>query len=266
MTNKFNLERSKILKISIRALIFLSGISILIWQVHGTFDTFIRNRTSFAASQDTFDSLVPPTIIFCSRNLKAGDVDTWFANVSNKHQFNKEFYWLNDKLYLFMDIMRSSSEYNSTLNLGENLDEEGNLLFRVEELMNPFIGLCYAIIPGKNIRLQIEDSIIFQAGFLPGLEKATVYFTSEEDRYGLLLSDLGRLMPFKVSLDAGVSVGVNLEKFVWHKLSSRGKCKPYSKGDSFMKCMLKHQIECFGAGNQTCKCIPENNHKTHLQK
>ena len=32
-----------------------------------------------------------------------------------------------------------------------------------------------------------------------------------------------------------------------------------------MKCMLKYQMECFRTGNQTCKCIPENNHKTHFK-
>ena len=70
-----NYDRKQILKIFAKVIIFLSGIAILIWQIRGTFETFIRDRTSFATRQDTFDSLVPPTIIFCARNLEAGDVD-----------------------------------------------------------------------------------------------------------------------------------------------------------------------------------------------
>ena len=32
-----------------------------------------------------------------------------------------------------------------------------------------------------------------------------------------------------------------------------------------MKCMLAHQVDCFRSGNQTCKCIPENNYKTQFK-
>ena len=92
-----------------------------------------------------------------------------------------------------------------------------------------------------------------------------LYFVSQEDRYGLLQSDLGRLMPLKISLDAGKPLGVNLKKWVTNKLLSKGNCKPYTKGHSFMRCMLKHQMKCFHQGNKTCKCIPENNHRTHFK-
>ena len=267
MTNILNCERKHILKIFVKVSIYLSGITILIWQVHGTFETFIRNRTSFEVRQDTFNSLVPPTIVYCSRNPKAGDVNTWYANISNKDQFNKDFFWLNEKVSLLMIIDNRSlhNEKEGKLSLGENFDGEGNLLVTVEELMNPQIGLCYAIIPDKNFRLHIEESILFVAVLAPGVEKATVYFTSEEDRYGLLFNDFGRLMPFQVSLDTGFTVGVNLKKMVWNKLSSKGNCKHYTKEKSFMKCMLNNQVKCFKRGNFTCKCIPENNHKTHFK-
>ena len=62
------------------------------------------------------------------------------------------------------------------------------------------------------------------------MKEATVFFTGEEDRYGLLFLDLGRLMPFKISLIPGTAVGVNLKKHVWKKLPSRGNCKQYTKG------------------------------------
>ena len=72
-------------------------------------------------------------------------------------------------------------------------------------------------------------------------------------------------MPFMVSLDAGMAVGVNLKKLVWNKLSSKGICKQYTKEHSFMECMLEHQMDCFKSGNQSCKCILENTHKTHFK-
>ena len=67
-----------------KVLVFLSGILFLIWQIYGTFDTFIKNRTSFSIRQETVQSLVPPTIIFCPRNPKSGNLTVFLANVSKK--------------------------------------------------------------------------------------------------------------------------------------------------------------------------------------
>ena len=94
MTNRFNFERSKILKTFLKALILFSGIAILIWQVNGTVDTFIKDRTSIATSQKPFDSLVPPTIIFCSRH-QAGGNGILIKNISNENLFNDQFSWIN---------------------------------------------------------------------------------------------------------------------------------------------------------------------------
>ena len=49
--------------------------------------------------------------------------------------------------------------------IGKNLDGNENLLVTVEELMNPFIGLCYAIIPSENFKLQLEELITLEAKF-----------------------------------------------------------------------------------------------------
>ena len=158
--------------------------------------------------------------------------------------------------------------YRIRLSLGENFDEGGNLLLTIEELMNPIVGLCYAIIPSNKFKLRIDEYMVLYATYEKKVEKkqkATVYFTSEEDRYGLLTYDLGRMTPFKISPDAGIAVGVNLKKLIWSKLESKGNCNHYTKDQSFMKCMLRNQVECFKWGNHHCKCIPENTHKTHFQ-
>ena len=258
----------------VKVLVFLSGVLILIWQISGTFDTFIKNRTSFAIMQETEQSLVPPTIVFCSRNPKLGIPSDFLGNVSNKEKFNEEFFWINKTLNFVLGrsptqggpIAIQDMNRTQLLNLGKNNNEEGNPLLTVEELMNPILGLCYAIIPDKeNFKLAIENFAVLIPNFGPNLKEATVFFTSEEDRYGLLFTDLGRLTPFKISLIPGTAVGVNLKKHVWKKLPTKGDCKQYTKDESFMKCMLKKQVECYQLENQACQCIPENNHKTQFE-
>ena len=251
-----------------KALVFLSGVLILSWQIKGTFNTFIQNRTSFAMMQGTVQSLVPPTIVFCPRKTKDGFPSNFLVNVSNKNQFDEDFFWIRNKLNFSLSRYPSHGQLMSRihLNLGKNRDEEGNLLVTVEELMNPMLGLCYAFIPDiENFKLAIEDFAVFLLNIDTNLKEVSVFFTSEEARYGLLVYDLGRLMPFKISLNSGTTVGVNLKKRVWKKLPSSGNCKQYPKNQSFMKCMLEKQVECYRLGNQTCQCIPENNHKTQFQ-
>ena len=132
MTIQFNLEKRQIVKGLAKVLVYFSGIAILIWQVHGTFETFFKNRTSFSIREETFDSLAPPTLVFCSRNQKPGSYKNWFTNMSNKDQFNEEFFWLNEHFYLNMSkyILSSNPEDKpiakeapaQQLSLGENLD------------------------------------------------------------------------------------------------------------------------------------------------
>ena len=282
MKNRINCKKSQILQILVKVLIFLSGVSLLIWQIHGTIETFIKKRTSFANKQVAVESMDPPTIVFCSRNHRKVGQAKQYVNISNENQFKKEFFWLNEKLNLtiFKFVatsipdklsIRPFSElsiiFKKNLGLGENKDEKGNLLVTIEELMNPIVGLCYAIIPGEIFKLRIDEYITLVATYeqKQKKQKATMYFTSEKDRYGLLTYDLGRMIPFKISPDTGIAVGVNLKKRIWTKLESKGNCKQYTKDQSFMKCLLKNQVECFRLGNQTCKCIPENTHKTHFK-
>ena len=273
MKNRLNCNKIHILQIFVKVLFYLSGVSLLIWQIHGTFETFIKKRTSFARKQVAVESMVPPTIVFCLRNpRKARSSDLlsdMFSNISNNERFNEEFFWINEKLNLTIVKFDTSKNDLTTpikLKLGKNKDEKGNFLVTLEELMSPLAGLCYAIIFDKeNFKLRIEEYMVLMANFEEKGKKATVYFTSEEDRYGLLTYDLGRMTPFKISPDAGIAVGVNLKKLIWSKLESKGNCKHYTKDQSFMKCMLRNQVECFKWGNHHCKCIPENTHKTHFQ-
>ena len=140
----------------VTVLVFLSGVIILIWQINGTIDTFLQNRTSFSIMQETAQSLVPPTIVFCSRNPKSGGSQDFLVNTSNTDQFNKEFFWINETINLSLVRFPNKSPIKGEifikkpLNIGKNIDDEGNLFVTVEELMNPLLGLCYAIIPDKG--------------------------------------------------------------------------------------------------------------------
>ena len=258
-----------------KVVVFVSGVVLLLWQIKGTIEIFIKNRTSFSIMQEIEQNLVPPTIIFCSRISKSGHPSDFLVNVSNKDQFNKEFFWIQEKINFSLGRFPSQDQgpikgkilEMQQLKLGKNKDDKGNPLLRIEELINPILGLCYAFIPDQdNFKLALENFTVLMVTIKkPTMNEASVFFTSEEDRYGALFTDLGRLMPLKVSLIPGTAVAVNLKKRVFKKLPSKGNCKQYPKDKSFMKCMLEKQVECYGLGNQTCQCIPENNHKTQFQ-
>ena len=160
-----------ILRAFLNGLIFLSGIAILIWQIHGTFNTFIVNRTGFAVSVESSESLVPPTIILCPK-----------TSIKIKEKVN-------------LSIQKPEEEVGveNHLDIGKNFNDEGQLIFTVEKLTNQAIGLCYAIIPDQSFKMEIQDYLILRATFEPIVKEASVYFTSQEDHYGMLFNDLGRL-------------------------------------------------------------------------
>ena len=171
----------EILRAVVNGLIFLSGVAILIWQIHGTFNTFIVDRTGFAVSVETSESLVPPAIILCPKtSIK-----------------------IQEKVNLSIQKPDSEVGVETHLNLGKNFDDDGQLIFKVEELTNQVIGLCYAIIPDQSFKMEIQDYLILRATFEPIVKEASVYFTSQEDYHGMLFNDLGRLMPFGITTKAG---------------------------------------------------------------
>ena len=91
-----------------KALVFLSGVLILSWQIKATFNTFIQNRTSFAMMQKTVQSLVPPTIVFCPRKTKDGFPSNFLAwsMFQIKISLMKIFFGLGTNLtFLCKDIL-----------------------------------------------------------------------------------------------------------------------------------------------------------------
>ena len=189
-----------------KVVVFVSGVVLLLWQIKGTIEIFIKNRTSFSTMQEIEQNLVPPTIIFCPRISKSGNPSDFLVNVSNKDQFNEEFFWIQEKISFslgrFPSPIKGEILEMQQLKLGKNKDDKRNPLLTIEELINPLLGLCYAFIPDQdNFKLALENfSVLTVTIKKPTMNEASVFFTSEEDRYGPLFTDMGRLMPLKVSL------------------------------------------------------------------
>ena len=76
-------------------LVFLSGVSILIWQIWKTFQAFIEGQTTFAVSKKTMYKMVHPTMLFCPWNDFENGLFTQ-VNVSDKNWFFKQFFHLNN--------------------------------------------------------------------------------------------------------------------------------------------------------------------------
>ena len=140
------------------------------------------NRTGFAVSVESSESLVPPTIILCPK-----------TSIKIKQKVN-------------LSIQKPEEEVGveNHLDIGKNFNDEGQLIFTVEKLTNQAIGLCYAIIPDQSFKMEIQDYLILRATFEPIVKEASVYFTSQEDHYGMLFNDLGRLMPFGITTKSGL--------------------------------------------------------------
>ena len=118
-------------KLFLKILIFLIGLGFLSLQLWQTFQTFIEKRSTFVISQKIFDRLIPPTIVLCL-------------------PFQKNIF-LNKKFNITIKMSKPNIETESltktqiNLTLGENYDEQNELMLTVAELINPFQGLCYTL-------------------------------------------------------------------------------------------------------------------------
>ena len=252
--------------------VFLFAIGALAWQSQNTFETFIAGRTTFAISKQTSDSMLIPTIVVCQTHewnngqiLKKDDA----VNISDKDWFHTQFYWLNDKMnmsfFAYADDLNLTVG-NNTFSFMMVLDYDTmksttfNSSLMVEQFLNPWIGLCYAIIPGPSLDFVKDDVATLKVKFSDEIESPSisVYLVSEEDCHGFMLADFGRLTPFKVPLSKlGKTTWSAIEKRIWNPL----QCKNYLEGeDSHMKCQLKNFIKCFKKMGpyMNCTCVPKN--------
>ena len=240
----------------LKTLIFLSGFVFLSLQIWQTFQTFIEKRSTFEVSKESFDSLVPPTIVICL-------LQQW----ENK---------LNENITISMikrNFEPGSPPIKINLSLGENYDNQDKLMLTVRELINPFGGLCYTLLFNENHKMNklgttnASPAIYLYIKFALGMEipKVEVSLVSSEDNYGFIFPQVGRyLRPSIIPLETGKYVRLDIKTLAWKYLSSKRNCKYYSSGaDTYPKCMVKKNIEC--ALNRSCKCIPERKYKTYFE-
>ena len=262
----FKLTKKQVLNI----LVLMSGLVFLSLQIWETFQTFIEKRSTFAISKESFDSLKMPAIIVCPRFQ--WDIGVWTnGKPADKKWYFGQLYQLNNQFNLTLGGEgKKNLLLNDTLVLGENYDEEGNPFLRVEELMNPSEGLCYALVFNQMYRLGSTDFLFIIASFEKDLKIPRVDFNivSPEDRYGYILYNRGNLESLTFSSEGGIVVMGNIQRLKWNYLSFKKDCKHYStKDDTYMDCMLKSHIECYLSNGplQACKCVPENSFKTHFE-
>ena len=156
-----------------------------------------------------------PTYVMCQDEpnwnngvfIKEGEAK---VDISDKDWVSKQFYKLNDR----MNVTIEGMGHMFNLIVGNNTLKQAipppeiplpdlGVLFEVKEFINPGIGLCYAIITDQEWTSMEMDSLVYvRLQFSQAIEKPilSAYLISQEDWYGFLLPDFGRLKPFKVSL------------------------------------------------------------------
>ena len=254
--------------------IFLIGFGILVWQSQSTFATFFSYRTTVAISKETNENLPPPTIVLCQEHKWKNGFVPWKNNVnmSDKDWVINQFYQLNEKINI--------SIFGEELVIGNNtfaLNEYGqssfggsDMILMVKELLNPWTGLCYAIIPDPSTTPMKQTSYYnVHISLSQGIKNPHLYayLISSEDWHGFILGSIGDLKPLKVSLtELQTIVGIKIEERKYFHLqdsfylpSSMTNCKDYSsEEDSFMKCKVKSYVDNFDemANNSGCNCVP----------
>ena len=139
------------------------------------------------------------------------------------------------------------------------------MTFFVERLLNPLIGMCFALTPHHSIKLTIHDNVQLIAEFRNGekIPPVDVHFMNPEDRYEFLLPD-SEQDPLKITLSAGIMKAVRIKEIHWNYLSSKRNCS--HKEDSYMHCILKNIIDCLSkiGPRVGCNCVA-NTFVTHFE-
>ena len=253
-------------------LLFLSGLGILTWQIWQTLKVFIEGQTTLATSHQSFDVLEPPAIILCPKKTWSR-IFNQSSNMSERNWHSKPFVLLNEVKLTLLRVTYNNNESgefhfsSSNLTQGENFDKQGKT-FIVEELMNPFNGLCYVLTPDQTFKMNMEGYFHIQAIFSPKekIRSFDVYLIHPEYRYGFLSRDLAQLGT-RMEAESGNYIGFDIRKIIQRYQSAKRYCKNYKKEDSYIECKLKNQVGCYRkfGPERGCKCILENIFLMHFK-
>ena len=123
--------------------------------------------------------------------------------------------------------------------------------------------------PHQSFEITIKDSILFQLTFpqegaIPSLN---ILLLNPDDRYGFLLPDSEYLESFSMVQYPGTFVGIEYQKMVVNYLPTKRNCTDDHEEGSYMKCIIKKQVECYQiiGPQRGCNCIPYNILKTYFE-
>ena len=251
----------KNIQTTLKIVIYLSGVTLLMFQIRGVLKSFMAEQTNYSISKKSVENLALPTIILCPEipNLKIV-TPREKPMAQNKTAFFEQFYQLGQQFNLTaVKNPKHPGESGNKLYLGSNFDNNGNLMFVVEELMNPGIGLCYALTPdNENVRFSNGDLLYINTQFRNKINSISLYFTSPENKHGMVFYDLGKQEVTKHVVTTGKTIRYTIRLLKALHMQSTQTCRDYTKsGGSFMDCMIKRQINCFlNENNSNCLCIP----------
>ena len=261
---------------------FLIGVVFMVLQSWSTIKTFISFQTTLAISKETSTTLPPPTVVLCQeqkwRNGHFGFLNKDEDNISDKDWVLKQFYRLNDKMNISI-----LWPFEIELTIGNNSVSQNGFKFQfmVKEILNPWIGLCYAMIfPQSNTAgMGRNHYLMVKMGFPQEMKKPLIsaYLISPEDWYGMMLDNFGAMKPFKISLtELQTLTGIYIQQRKYFHIqdsfylpSSMTTCKNYSGEDSYMKCQVQKNVDHFeilaNATNSGCSCIPNSTYKSFFE-
>ena len=232
---------------------------LLTLQISGVLKTFMAGQTNYSLSRNIRQSLALPTIILCPKipNLK---IETPLTNpmAQNKTAFFEQFYLLGQQFNLTA-VKNHVGEIGNKLFVGTNFDSDGNNMFEIEELMTPELGQCYAITANhENVKFSNGDTLYIETKFQSKIQSLYLYFTSHENKHGMVFHDHGKQELKKYTVKTGQMAGFSLRKQKFLRMESTQTCRDYTKsGGTFMDCMIESQIDCYmNESNSNCRCIP----------
>ena len=232
---------------------------LLTLQISGVLKTFMAGQTNYSLSRNIRQSLALPTIILCPKipNLK---IETPLTNpmAQNKTAFFEQFYLLGQQFNLTA-VKNHVGEIGNKLFVGTNFDSDGNNMFEIEELMTPGLGQCYAITANhENVKFSNGDTLYIETKFQSKIQSLYLYFTSHENKHGMVFHDHGKQELKKYTVKTGQMAGFSLRKKKFLRMESTQTCRDYTKsGGTFMDCMIESQIDCYmNESNSNCRCIP----------
>ena len=116
---------------SLKAILYISAITLLIFQIHGVVTAFLEAQTTYSISKMEMTKLFPPTIVICPKvkNLKTTSIG-FESSIIRNDAFFKQFHWLGQQFNISVNWVPVAPgiKWHGNLTLGNNLGILANFL------------------------------------------------------------------------------------------------------------------------------------------